>query len=29
MGIYVFGLPKGYEEWAYSNLKELAKIPTY
>ena len=28
-GTYDSGLPEGYEEWAYENLKELVKIPIY
>ncbi len=28
-GTYTSGLPEGYEDWAYSHLKELAKEPIY
>ena len=28
-GTYTSGLPQGYEDWAYSHLKELAQKPNY
>ena len=28
-GTYDYGLPEGYESWAFENLKELVKIPIY